>query len=554
MAVTRLENSYFVTTSANDGFVIHDTSALHDGSASLLVGWDYYDDYGDCDSYIAFDSIAIPKEANIINAILRVNLFRSYNGYVETELKVSTGNDIPTNYSEFTSLVGGAEYYPIHIDVQSLEQAYIYNVTSLIVEKIENQDWEINNNIIFFTENTTKETADSCLDFDSYDFDIVSELTIIYETSDEITLNDILKGNRYEYYKYEKLSLSSGEYVHNGFIENEVKPGGNISINFDRNIIGTINLTINDNATINYLSDLIRPWYYTEYEGLTYKFPLGTFLLLSPNRHSDGKSIERPVHGFDLLYALEQDKINNSVSYDAGDNVIDTVKAILDSVGSWVTYNIPDSSETLAEDISYELGKSKLFVINSLLHKINYYSIWCSGLGVFRSIPWSEIPNKIWTFEDNNESLYAKGTLQKIDYANIFNKVIIIARQLTQDTEPLYKELTFEDIDMDDFELSYTSIGRYITKVFQSEATSQSYVDLRAERELRKMTEIEESINYRHALIFGRFGDGLPYNGDSFKFINDLLGVEYEYKIESMKIILKTGKLVNTNIRRVIDA
>jgi hypothetical protein len=550
--IKRFLNETYVSSGDNDGYVTYDTLDFSNSTQFLLLGWDIYYDDGDCDIFMGFDNIDIPQGSNIISATISFFWTRIDNGYVDTELHGNIDYNIPTDYSEFNSMTATENYINIRQDDYDDWQNTEYDVTDIVQELINRGDWKALNNIVFFTKNTQKETSDSGADIDPFETGNYQKLTIKYEPPVEYTLEQILQDNRLEYYEYEKLSLSDGEYNHAGYLQNLVRPGGDISINFDRKIIGTCNLTVNDNADLNYLSDLIRVWYCIVYKETTYKFPLGTYMLLSPTRSSDGKVIERPIYGYDLTYALQQDKITTSITYSAGTNVVSTIESILDSVGSWVIYNIPASSETLAEDASYELGKSKLFIVNSLLNKINYYPIWASGRGVFRSMPWSEIPNIIWTFNDDSKSLYASGILQRKDYADIYNKVVIIARQLTQDTEPLYKELTFEDIDLEDIDFSYSNISRYITKVFNSEATSQSYVDSRAERELRKMTEIEESINYKHALVFGRFNDGLPFNGDCFKFKNELLDLDYTYKIESIKITLSTGKLVNSMIRRVV--
>lgn len=135
----------------------------------------------------------------------------------------------------------------------------------------------------------------------------------------------------------------------------------------------------------------------------------------------------------------------------------------------------------------------------------------------------------------------------------MYNRVIIIAQQLTPDTEPFYKVWTMEDENMSSNPISYTNIGRYITKRFYSEATSQSYVDLRARREIRKMLEIEEAVNYNHAFITNRLMDGLPHNGDAYRFKNTLLNIDETYKIDGFTWNLRTGSLVNSKIRRVTD-
>ena len=80
---------------------------------------------------------------------------------------------------------------------------------------------------------------------------------------------------------------------------------------------------------------------------------------------------------------------------------------------------------------------------------------------------------------------------------------------------------------------------------------SQSYVNLRAIRELRKMLEIEEAINYRHAFVTSRLNDGIPWQGDSYRFKNTKMEIDKTYKIVSQSYDLKAGVSVNTMIKGV---
>jgi len=362
--------------------------------------------------------------------------------------------------------------------------------------------------------------------------------------------NSIFLNSRYEYFKYELLTIQDSIYKHKSWVTKYVN-SAKIKIDFTRDILCSLDINMKEDLTINYLSDLIKPWYCIVINDITYEFPLGCYMLLSPKRISDSMIVTRSITGYDLLYALEQDKLTASVNYAAGTNVINTITSLLTGIGTWVTHNIEPITLTLSEPMTYEIGRSKLFVINGLLNAINYYPLFMDGNGIFRAIPWSNSYNPIWEFKDNNQSLYTKGIDVIMDYAQIYNKVILISNQLEPDTEPLISIKTFEDLSLEDHPFSYTSIGRYITQKFDSEAVSQEYLDARATRELLKMCEIEESINYKHAFITNKDNDGLPYQGDAFKFYNSLLNLNATYKIQSMDWDLSIGSLVNTVIRRV---
>jgi hypothetical protein len=352
-----------------------------------------------------------------------------------------------------------------------------------------------------------------------------------------------------ETFKFELLTLQNDMYKHSQFITNYVE-NANIKMDFEQDIITGADFEIKHLSEINYLKDLIKPWYCLTVDGVTYEIPLGHYMLLSPTKNLNTGNVSRKISGYDLLKALDQDKTLVSQTFSEGTNVVSAIESLLDSVGTWVIYNIEPSDETLSEDISYELGRSKLFIINSLLNMINYYPLWVSGNGVYRGIPWSPTPNIAHIFEDNNRSLYEDNINLDVDYSDGYNIVKIIVNQLQQDTPPLEATLSMEDEGLAGHPFSYTSIGRYVTKIFQSEAVSQDYVDLRARRELRKMLELEEAISYKHAYITPRLTDGIPWQGDAYRFKNTDLGLDYIYKIVKQSYKLTPGVSVKSIIRR----
>lgn len=362
-------------------------------------------------------------------------------------------------------------------------------------------------------------------------------------------MSTIFDNGGLQYFRYELLTLQNGTYKHSSWLDNYVD-SGSININTTRDIIAGSSFTIRNYEDINFLKDLIKPWIYFQANGVTYEIPLGHYMLLSPDKNYSGNVTTRNIKGFDLLKALDQDKTVVSATFAEGSNVVETIETLLDGLGSWVVHQIEPNDAILPENISYQLGKSTLFIINSLLNMINYYPLFCTGNGIYKGIPWSATPNIIHTFENNELSLFEDDIDIDIDYSNIYNKVVVITNQLDADTAPFYSVLTMEDEGLGDHPFSYTNLGRYIPEIFNSEAVSQDYVDLRARRELRKMLEIEEALTYNHAFV-SKLNDGLPWQGDAFRFKHSDLNINEIYRIVSQDYSLKTGVNVKSTIRRV---
>lgn len=360
--------------------------------------------------------------------------------------------------------------------------------------------------------------------------------------------NSIFTGNRYETWKFEKLSLINSEYVHNGWITNYVNnEESSFSLDFSRKIITNCNLKIDDSITFDYLSDLIKIYYCLD----TYEFPLGLYLPLTcPRQLTDENYVERKILGYGLLRTLVNNKVTTSYTISAGTNVVTEIRNLIESIGSWVTHNIEDCDEILPSDKSYIIGTSKLDIINSLLEMINYYPLWASGNGVFRSIPWSKTENIVYTFEDNEVSIYSSNVYEEKNYTSSFNRVLVIANELSE-TASLYKSWSMEDEGIEDNSFSYSNIGRYEDKIIYSEATSQTYVDLRARKEIRKALEVDEPIILPHSFVTSRENDGLPYAGDCYRFKCEALGKDEIYKIEKMEWTFDIEKDVISTIRRV---
>lgn len=354
-------------------------------------------------------------------------------------------------------------------------------------------------------------------------------------------------GSRIEKFEYELLTFADNKYSTTDKLTT-VK-NGSINIDFSRPVIGTANVTMQKNNNINFHTDLLRIYYYLNNE---YRYPVGTYFLTIPeNKNSKTSYIENSIDCFDILLALEQDKLDESYVAEAGENIIELVEELITRTATWIAYDLVSCDEEIAENLCYEIGKSKLDVINSLLAMIGYYPLFANGYGKLIAKPWTSSYNIAWEFLDDENGLYLPDFNHLQDFSSIYNKAVVVTNSTTEDTEPLISSKTLEDINLD-LPFSYSNINRYITRIFDSEAVSQTYVDLRAERELRKMAEVQETINYKHAFVSKR-DDGFIQPGDCYKFRNTQNNINATYRIDKMNWNLQAGSLINTMLRGVIN-
>lgn len=540
----------FIPSTGNlDGYVNHTAQVIWNADNWVFIGYNDSIDNDDCDAYYTFDNFTVPSGAIIEEAILKISVYAVNNGNVTTDFRIDLGNiDLITDYSDFSNLTLSENFVSFDFDTTNSEVFLYLDVTDIIQEKVDHENYIQGNNITFATSNTQIGVSNAYVDGDTYEYNLGNSITVTYTPQPVPDFRDTFYGNRVESFQYELLVLNTEQtdYIHSKWLTEDVI-SCSLTQNFDNDIVGSIVLTMKEDLDINYLSDLVKIYYTCN----GYTFPLGCYMMLSPYRYST-QLIKRTIEGYDLLKYLEQNKISTSLTIPSGTVVTDEIISRLGNIGNWVKYNIKPSTEVLSEDMSYVAGKSELFIINSLLNTIDYVPLFCNGNGTYTSYPYNYDEKSNWTFYDNNQSLYTNSVDLNVDYSGIFNKAVVMSNELTEDTEPIVSECTFEDINLPDHPYSYTSLNRYIVQIFSSETVTQDYADLRSERELRKMLENEETINYSCAFISSRLDDGLFWNNDCFKFRNLNLDVEANYNFISFTWNLATGNLLRMVIRRTI--
>lgn len=172
---------------------------------------------------------------------------------------------------------------------------------------------------------------------------------------------------------------------------NELKIGeldnttGSVSMDAEAIIKRTGRFNIKENVAkeIDYLNDRIKPIMIID--GVEY--PLGIYLMPSPERTKKIKSVFRKINAYDVTQVLMEDKITNRYYTKKGTEYIDVINRLINSAGIARVDIIPTEA-VVTRDREFEIGTSKIDIVNDLLKEINYTSLYVDSVGVVTAKPY----------------------------------------------------------------------------------------------------------------------------------------------------------------------
>ena len=177
----------------------------------------------------------------------------------------------------------------------------------------------------------------------------------------------------------------------------------------------TIKIKEDELFDIDYMNDRIKP--VVVIDGKEYS--LGIFLISSPNRNISSLGCERYLTCYSKLKILDNDKVLSRYYVGVGTNVVNEVIRLLGSN----TYNITSSNQTTSTSREWEIGTSKLDIINDLLDVINYNTLLVDTLGTFISYPYKLPEERIHTIEyiEGKDSIICYEMSEDFDFFDVPN-------------------------------------------------------------------------------------------------------------------------------------
>ncbi len=237
----------------------------------------------------------------------------------------------------------------------------------------------------------------------------------IYTHKDVISIleSDRVIDFRYELLNKNEIKLKDLENVR-----------GNIRFDSTQEIMGTATFTIKEIGNIDLKTvDLrIRPIFRLMTPTGWVEYPLGTFIMSSPERVKQGSGIVQQVDCYDYNTILKEDKITNRLFIAAGENYVRQIRNILNAAGI-KKVNIETSLLAIRENLEFEIGTSKLDIINALLTAINYEPLHFDNRGYAVSKRYIEPLNRLTehSYRTDDHSIIKNGAKQIIDIYNVPN-------------------------------------------------------------------------------------------------------------------------------------
>lgn len=223
-------------------------------------------------------------------------------------------------------------------------------------------------------------------------------------------------------------------------------------------------LSMLDDADINFLTDRIRVYMVlNEVQTL-----LGTFLLCSPTKNIDKiGTVTREVEAYSTLQILLDDKLETRLQVITGTNVINECIRLIGSNG---LYDITPSVKTMITDKVYEIGTSKLEVINDLLGMVNYTSLYVDREGKYIAKPYVLPTDRTIeiTIKNDITGLVKEEMTDGLDLFNVPNVFIRFTNDININPPLSY---TFENTNVNSV-TSIQSRGRRIVDAQSMEATT----------------------------------------------------------------------------------
>lgn len=255
----------------------------------------------------------------------------------------------------------------------------------------------------------------------------------------------------------------------------------------------------------------IRVYLVCNQNGVTEKFPLGTFLVQTPKIEYNGRTKSITMDAYTPLIELKDTSPSYGYSVMEGANILSTAADIVDDVVRVPVIRANDAETLNGSFLADFDNDSWLSFLTDLIANAKYhFDLDELGRIMFAPDQVAEAMQPIWTFDDGNSSiLYPSVTLDR-DLYGIPNVVEVL-----YSTDTGYKFARIENRD-ENSPVSIPSRGREVLHRVNNPDDltnpSQAIINNYATELLRELSTLEYTISYSHGYCPVRVGDCVMLN------------------------------------------
>lgn len=287
-------------------------------------------------------------------------------------------------------------------------------------------------------------------------------------------------------------------------IDNVIK--SSVTRDSEAETLGSATIDVTDSVGECY----IRTYLITIQNGVTEKFPLGTFLVQTPSSSFDGKIRNVSMDAYTPLLELKESPPPLGYSLLKGDNILEKSYLICrDHLRAPVVKT--DNSKTLSDDFIANTDDTWLTFVSDLMTNAKY-ELGLDEMGRVLFLPKQDTASlqPVWTFNDDNSSILYPSISMDHDLYGIPNVVEVV---YSKNGDSYYSKVVNDDPNSP---TSTINRGREIvyrdTNPGLSGEPTKIQLDEYAEKLLRELSSIEYTVSYSHGYCPVKMGDCVRLN------------------------------------------
>lgn len=279
--------------------------------------------------------------------------------------------------------------------------------------------------------------------------------------------------------------------------------------------------------------------------GTYVEWPLGVFLLSTPNREADASGVViRSVEAYDQGMILDSQLTAEPYYVAGGETYTDAIAELLSNTTGLGEFSVVPSSTTLPAQRMWDAGASHLTILNDLTTAVNYEPIHFDENGIAIVQPYVSPQDRVseYTYAADAVSVLIPGASQNLDLFSQPNQWVLV---VSEPDRPVLSAVYTNDDPTSP--TSTVNRGRIITDFrTEQEAATQTLLNEKVQIIAQEATQIFEEVKFSTAIM------PIHNHRDVYWLSYPQLSIEANYFELSWSYNLQAGAGMEHTARRVV--